>query len=146
MELGNEDRRRERVKSSSFHCRVYSEVEEIGWENLVRVGDDLRFLSFHVKDKKGRVHVLELKLDKAYPRCPPSISADVPYIFAIKWSPDSKLKDVVVQFQQHLEKLQDFWSTLDDIDTNHWVAVPEHIHSSISCRQINEMIAASCCH
>lgn len=38
---------------------------------------------------------------------------------------------------QHLEKLQDFWSTLDDIDRSHWAAVPEHLHSSISCRQIN---------
>ncbi|KAI5653263.1 hypothetical protein M9H77_30450 [Catharanthus roseus] len=142
-EPGKEDRCQELAKSSSFHHRIYSEVEEIGWENLVKLGDDLTFLSFRVMDKNGRVHILELTLEKTYPNCPPSVAADVPYIFNLVWSMDSKLKDVVLQFQRHLEKLQEFWLTLDDIDKTLWIAVPKHLHSSLSCRLIN--IGDDCC-
>lgn len=30
---------------------------------------------FGARDKKGRVHVMEIQLDKAYPRVPPMVSA-----------------------------------------------------------------------
>ncbi|KAK3030441.1 hypothetical protein RJ639_039198, partial [Escallonia herrerae] len=96
-----------------------------------------RHLFLSDRDKKGRVHIMEILLDKAYPKCPPSVSADVPYIFKLEWSMNSRLKDVVQQFQEHVEKLQDFWSTLDDIDRSLWVVDPKQPHRATSFRQIN---------
>lgn len=125
------------ANSTSFHRKIYSEVEEVGWEHLARVGNDLSFLSFRVADKKGRVHILEIILDRTYSKCPPSIAAKVPYMFDLQWSRGSKLKDVVEQFQQHLNKLQDFWSTLDDIDSTVSVVFPSHQHSALPDRKIN---------
>ncbi|KAF3439112.1 hypothetical protein FNV43_RR17387 [Rhamnella rubrinervis] len=126
----------ELAKSSAFYRSVYSEIEEVGWEHLVRLGEDLTFLSFRILDKKGRVHILEIQLDRTYPKSPPSISADVPYVFNLEWSMHSRLKNVVQQFKEHLEKLQEFWSTLEDIDKSLWV---DHNMASfaISYRQIN---------
>ncbi|KAG2293638.1 hypothetical protein Bca52824_040307 [Brassica carinata] len=106
----------ELAKSSSFYRKVYSEIEEVGWESLRRLGGDLTFFSFHILDKKGRAHILELQLDRDYPNSPPSLSADVPYMFSLEWSTSSRLKDVMHQFQKHLDSLQEFWSVLDDID------------------------------
>ncbi|KAJ0242015.1 Uncharacterized protein HA466_0213440 [Hirschfeldia incana] len=106
----------ELAKSSSFYRKVYSEIEEVGWESLRRLGGDLTFFSFHILDKKGRAHILELQLDRDYPKSPPSLSADVPYMFTLEWSTSSRLKDVMHQFQKHLDSLQEFWSVLDDID------------------------------
>ncbi|KAL2241499.1 UNVERIFIED_CONTAM: E3 ubiquitin-protein ligase FANCL [Sesamum indicum] len=122
--------------STSFSRKIYSEVEEVGWEHLVRMGEDLTFLSFRVMDTKGRVHILEITLDKTYPRCPPSVSVDAPYNFSLEWSSHSKLRDVVRQFQKHVDKLQGFWSTLDDIDRSFWVIDPKHSHYAMSYRQI----------
>ncbi|KAE8715758.1 Zinc ion binding, putative isoform 2 [Hibiscus syriacus] len=125
MEVNQQARCRELAMSSSFYSAVYSEIEEVGWEHLVRVGGDLNFLIFRVLDTKGRVHVLEIELDKAYPKVPPMVSADVPYIFNLEWTMNSRLKNLVQQFEenlgvllpiQHLEKLQGFWYTLDEID------------------------------
>ncbi|CAH8364051.1 unnamed protein product [Eruca vesicaria subsp. sativa] len=113
--LGRE-RCEELAKSSSFYRKVYSEIEEVGWESLRRLGGDLTFFSFHILDKKGRAHMLELQLDRDYPKSPPSLSADVPYMFTLEWSASSRLKDVMHQFQKHLDSLQEFWSVLDDID------------------------------
>ncbi|KAL9461184.1 hypothetical protein AB3S75_004227 [Citrus x aurantiifolia] len=127
----------ESANSSSFSRSVYSEIEEVGWEHLVRLSEDLKFLSFRVIDKKGRVHCMEIQLDKNYPRSPPSISADVPYIFNLKWSRKSRLKDLLQQFREHLEKLQEIWNILDEIDKSLWVIDLKNPSRANVCRQIN---------
>ncbi|XP_052197008.1 uncharacterized protein LOC127804229 isoform X2 [Diospyros lotus] len=130
-------RSRELNLSSSFYRAVFSEIEEVGWEHLVRLGEDLTYLSFRVLDKMGRTHIMEIKLDETYPRSPPSVSAAVPCIFNLEWSIKSRLKDVVLQFQQHLEKLNELWSTLDSIDQSLWVVDPELGCCSTTHRLIN---------
>ncbi|ONI02669.1 hypothetical protein PRUPE_6G213700 [Prunus persica] len=125
------------AEASTFYRAVYSEIEEVGWEHLVRFGGDLTSLSFRILDGKGRMRIIEIQLDKTHPKCPPSISADVPYMFDLKWSTHSRLKDVVQQFKKHLEKLQAFWSTLDDIDRSLWVVDPKQASPAVSYRQIN---------
>lgn len=137
MEQTEQTRCRELAKSSTFYRTVYSEIEEVGWEHLVRLGEDLTFLSFRILDEKGRLHFMEIQLDIAYPKSPPSVSADVPYIFDLQWSINSRLKDVVQQFREHLEKLQEIWSILDDIDKSLCVVDPKQPSRSMSNRQIN---------
>ncbi|KAL8160353.1 hypothetical protein V2J09_001890 [Rumex salicifolius] len=122
---------------SSFRSLVYSEIEEIGWEHLVRSNDNLSFLSFRLLDKKERVHILEIQLHDSYPQHPPSISAEVPYICDLKWSASSRLKDVIQQFQKHLEKLQELWDILDTVDKFLWVVGPEQPSHATTYRQIN---------
>ncbi|XVF15369.1 hypothetical protein REPUB_Repub09cG0146300 [Reevesia pubescens] len=87
---------------------------------------------------------MEIQLDKAYPRVPPMVSADVLYIFNLEWSMNSRLKNLVQQFKEefslfipHLEKLQGFWSTLDEIDRSLWVVDPKQASRAISFRQIH---------
>lgn len=123
--------------SSSFYRSVYSEIEEVGWKHLVRLGEDLTFLSLRILDGRGTVHIMEIQLDETYPKCPPTISADVPYIFTLEWSAKSRLKDVVQQFSEHLEKLQEFWSTLENIDQSLWVVDPNQPSRAISYRRVN---------
>ncbi|XP_028948487.1 uncharacterized protein LOC126613749 isoform X2 [Malus sylvestris] len=131
-----EERSRELGQASTFYRAVYSEIEEVGWENLARFSGDLTSLSFRIIDGKGRVHFMEIQLDKSHPNCPPSLSADVPYLFNLKWSSNSRMKDVVRQFKKHLENLQAFWSTLDDIDRSLWVVDPKQASPAVSYRQI----------
>nr|GMC62680.1 E3 ubiquitin-protein ligase FANCL isoform X1 [Ipomoea batatas] len=133
----NQKKCQELASSSSFYSKIYSEVEEIGWRHLVRLGEDLTSLSFRIIDKKGRTHTIMIELDKAYPKSPPSISADVPCIFDLQWSANSTLKDVVKQFRQHLDKLQPFWSTMDEIDGSLRVFDPKHPQLATSYRQID---------
>lgn len=107
---------------------------------------------------------------------------DVPYIFNVEWSMNSRLKDLVQQFQevcycrlyciflqlfiskasdfleeslsigcltlteginylfvtqQHLEKLQEFWATLDDIDNSLCVVNLKQTSRAVSFRQMD---------
>ncbi|KAJ7952701.1 E3 ubiquitin-protein ligase FANCL-like [Quillaja saponaria] len=137
MESTEGTRCRKLAETSAFYRLVYSEIEEIGWKHLVRSAGDLKSLSFRILDNKGRVHIMEIQLDIHYPRFPPSISADVPYIFDLRWSMSSRLRDLVQQFQEHLKKLEDFWSIMDDIDKFLWVVDPKHPSRAMAYRQIN---------
>ncbi|CAN1191377.1 E3 ubiquitin-protein ligase FANCL, partial [Linum perenne] len=127
----------ELAKSSSFCSKVYSEIEEIGWEHLVNFSGDLTFLSFRIVDKNQRVHVVGIQLDETYPKSAPSVSADVPYVFNVKWSMNSRLKDLMLQFSNHFEKLEEFWSTLEDIDNSLYVVNAEQSSRSMPFRQID---------
>ncbi|XP_059283531.1 uncharacterized protein LOC132037087 isoform X3 [Lycium ferocissimum] len=131
MDCAEQKRCQELAKSSSFYRRIYSEVEEIGWEHLVKFGEDMRLLSFRVVDKKGRVHMVQITLDGTYPNHPPSISADVPYLFNLKWSINSRLKDVIQQFQK------DFWNLMDDIDHSLLVSDQRYPQRALSHRQLS---------
>ncbi|KAK3149482.1 hypothetical protein QOZ80_3AG0217980 [Eleusine coracana subsp. coracana] len=71
-----------------------------------------------------------------YPSSPPSIAADIPYLPKIQWSKSSKLKDVFCQFQEHLKTLQEFWSTMDEIDKVLWVVDPAKPTHAMSHRRI----------
>ncbi|WVZ60383.1 hypothetical protein U9M48_010417 [Paspalum notatum var. saurae] len=102
----------------AFYSSVFAQIEEIGWERLVSAtGDDgMSCLTFRVVDEQGRIHLLEITLPMGYAASPPLIAADVPYLPKIRWSKSSRLKDVICQFQEHLKILQEFWSTMDEID------------------------------
>ncbi|KAK9163561.1 hypothetical protein Syun_004463 [Stephania yunnanensis] len=121
----------------------FLQVEEVGWENLVKLDESLAFVSFRIKDTKGRAHIIEIHLPQSYPRHAPSISADVPHVFELNWSTSLRLKDVVQKFHEHLENLHDFWSTLDDIDSNLWVVSPRLPSRATSFRHIN--VGNDCC-
>ncbi|XP_020270919.1 E3 ubiquitin-protein ligase FANCL-like [Asparagus officinalis] len=95
------------------------------------------FSCFVLRDKKGRAHTLEITLPRNYPHSSPSIFVDVPYIIEFEWSKNSRLKDIVRQFNKHLEKLQEFWSTMDEIDRSLWVMDPKQPSNAASHRRIN---------
>ncbi|XP_047085870.1 E3 ubiquitin-protein ligase FANCL [Lolium rigidum] len=141
----------------AFYSSVFAQIEEVGWGRLASAaGDDgvscLAFrvlqciwlysvnlwpvVSLIVRDEHGRQHLLEITLPMNYPACPPSIAADVPYLPKLQWSKSSRLKDVVSQFQEHLKVLQDYWSTMDDINKALCVVDPTKPAYAMSHRRI----------
>ncbi|XP_068654457.1 uncharacterized protein [Aristolochia californica] len=123
--------------SPAFFRSIYSEIEEVGWEHLVKLEEDLTSLSFRILDKKGHVHMLDIELFQDYPKSAPCISADVPYICELQWSTKSRLKDVVQHFREQLEKLQEFWSTMGEIDQGLAVVDKKQLSRATTCCQIS---------
>lgn len=91
---------------------------------------------FTLRDESERKHSLFIRLPRNYPECLPSIAADVPYMFDLKWLVNSRLKDIVQQFKEHLQKLQEFWYTLDNIDKGLFVVNPKLPSLASSYRQL----------
>ncbi|XP_031481054.1 uncharacterized protein LOC116251115 isoform X2 [Nymphaea colorata] len=123
-------------RPASWYRSLYAEIEEVGWENLSSVGEALTSLKFSIMDTNGKVHKLNMSLGKDYPHCAPSIVADVPFSCELRWSSKCRLKDAVHQFHMHLEKFQEFWSILDDIDTTLCVLEPQPSSRAASYRHV----------
>ncbi|KAI7729011.1 hypothetical protein M8C21_024556 [Ambrosia artemisiifolia] len=66
-----------------------------------------------------------------------TVKHDVPYLFVMEWSRNSRLNDVVKQFRQHLEKLQQFWSAVEHIEQSLWISDPAQLHCATSFWHIN---------
>ncbi|KAK1268598.1 hypothetical protein QJS04_geneDACA022107 [Acorus gramineus] len=130
-------RTRESTPSPSFYRSIYSQIEEVGWEHLVNLSDDLSSVSFRIPDKQRRSYIVEIGLPEDYPESAPSVTAEVPYICQLRWSKRSRLKDVVCQFSEHLEKLQEFWSTMDDIDRHLLVVDPRQASRATTYRRVD---------
>lgn len=135
--MHHQDRQPPEPPPPSLYRSIYSQIEEVGWQHLLSLEDDLSSLSFRIADKKGRIHILQITLPRDYPESSPSIAADVPYICELEWSKHSRLKGIVHRFNEHLEKLQEFWSTMDEIDRALWVVDPKQPSLAASYRQIN---------
>ncbi|KAL0921882.1 hypothetical protein M5K25_008996 [Dendrobium thyrsiflorum] len=124
------------VPPPSLYHTVYAEIEEVGWEHLVHLEKDLSSLSFCILDENERKHTVLIGLSQDYPKGLPSIAADVPFIFDLEWSVNSRLKDIVKQFKEHLLKLQEFWSTMENIDKTLCVVNPKLSSLASTYRQI----------
>ncbi|KAF3320504.1 E3 ubiquitin-protein ligase FANCL [Carex littledalei] len=125
------------LPSPTLYRSIFSQIEEIGWEHLIKANEDLSSLTFRIIDEKGKYHVMEIMLSRNYPEAPPSINADLPYIPKMKWSNTSRLIDVINQFREHLKKLQVLWSTLECIDNNLSVIGPKEQSFGTAQRHIS---------
>ncbi|KAH9304740.1 hypothetical protein KI387_009144 [Taxus chinensis] len=122
--------------SADFYRRVYSEIEAVGWEHVVNLGEDLTSVHFRVFDEGAREHVLEIGLPSKYPEVEPAVSSELPSAFELEWSKEATLKHALDQFNELIKKFQDFWHVMEDIDMNVWVMEPVRPSRASSFRRI----------
>ncbi|CAK4134703.1 unnamed protein product [Aphanomyces euteiches] len=86
-----------------YYETLLNDVAKIGWDRIVEINTDDKgqWNGLHVRltDSSRRSHVVSFLMDATYPTTPP--------------------------VQVHLEKFQDFWAVLDDIDKKCCVLEPE---------------------
>ncbi|XP_024362240.1 uncharacterized protein [Physcomitrium patens] len=121
---------------AEFYVRIYSEIEEIGWEHVAWIAPN--FMSIHLRffDEAKREHLVQIQLSSDYPEREPSCNADLPIAVEVQWRAGGRLKDILSQFEQAAEKFQDFWIVMEDIDKHVWVMEPEHPSRSNCFRRI----------
>jgi E3 ubiquitin-protein ligase FANCL len=101
------------------------ELNEIGWNQVQEINTDFNQICFCLLDSNGRDHLLKVTLPAGYPNSSPSCRANLPSLFQGKWViGQSKLVDLITQFQTTLETFQDIWKVLDDFDQHTVVIEP----------------------
>jgi hypothetical protein len=111
-------------RPAAFYSSLRRELDAVGWRCVSSLSDDLSQLTLAATDAAGRRHELRLTLPPAYPAAPPSAAADLPTAFELRWGPEAGLADVLAQFEAALQRHQQLWDSLDDLDGQVWVIEP----------------------
>jgi hypothetical protein len=154
------------LPSADFYSRLVSEIDTLGWNRLVSIHPSLSSLQFRLSDTARREHLVSVRLPLDYPFSPPICSASLPTAVELRWrapssssssssysfsssssvtkpktsssssSTSSSLADIATHFEKALEKFQNVWNELDDLDSNLWIIEPENPQRSSLMRRI----------
>ncbi|KAL2650994.1 hypothetical protein R1flu_019122 [Riccia fluitans] len=110
----------------AFYADLCSNLDAVGWEHLVWLADDLSSLHFRVFDSAGREHILLIDLPPGFPDVQPTASANLPVPVDLRSLHGASLKDIVSQYETAIERYQEFWKVMEDVDSRVWVMEPDH--------------------
>ena len=121
-----------------LYCRLLNEIETIGWNKLVSIDSSLSFIEIEIRDKENRRHNIGIKLGEHYPYTAPVCNCLLPIPFHIHWSTKtSNLLSVIDHFEATVNKLQEYFKIIDDIDNNTWVLDPINPSYATTTRRIS---------
>lgn len=118
------------LSGPTFYQSLLQELETLGWHHVSWVNENLTSIELLFNDRKGRGHTLLVQLPSDFPAQLPVCVADLPKPLSLEWdqipvSRSGYLIEITRQFQKELDKYQDLWMVLDDLDNNTWVVEPE---------------------
>jgi E3 ubiquitin-protein ligase FANCL len=120
------DSSRSILPPASFYEGLLQDLADVGWANVDDMDDSMRNIILCCTDAADRVHAVSVALPLDYPTSPPQVTAALPERFGITWTRGStSLSGVLSQFRAALEKYQDVFDTLDDLDANCLILEPE---------------------
>eukprot|EP00056_Hartaetosiga_gracilis_P001384 m.44643 g.44643 ORF g.44643 m.44643 type:complete len:332 (-) comp10615_c0_seq1:2639-3634(-) len=100
--------------SASLVVPVSIELDKIGWKN-VKLSTSFSHFQLLCQDANGTIHTCTVKLLPSYPSSPPQCSVSLPVPFEMKWSNESKLHGVYIQFCAAVSSCELFWRDVQEI-------------------------------
>ncbi|XP_046384217.1 E3 ubiquitin-protein ligase FANCL [Ischnura elegans] len=128
------------IEKIQFYSRLIKEVQSSQWKEEISIedGSSREFneiqLRFYKKDEFDRVHTALVKFESAT-SCP-LIIADLPSQVELTVSKGMTASQMYEKFVEAVDRLQDFWNLVDDIDESCWVIDPEQPKRKDSYRRI----------
>jgi len=123
-------------RTADFYSTIKAELECVGWSKVVQLADNMSSLTLRTEDAAGRTHQLTLTFPASFPAAPPATNADLPRQFTPIWRPQTRIRDVLAQFESELERLQRFWDLFDELDASAWVIEPTAPSRSCTYRRV----------
>ncbi|XP_046546109.1 E3 ubiquitin-protein ligase FANCL-like isoform X3 [Haliotis rubra] len=123
--------------TSRLASHVLAEMKEIGWDKVDSVDETFQQLTLTLCDTAGRKHVLLLNLSpqkEASEMC--TVHLPIPADFNINQDEQVSLQDLMNQFRVMVNKCEDFWEMMYEIDQNTWVLEPEKPGPSVCHRRL----------
>lgn len=121
----------------NLYTNVVAELQDIGWDRVISVDDSLTKIQLLLKDSSQREHSLLLQIPLDYPSSPPLGAIDLPIALDISWNKHTgSIRKIMEQYEQALEKYQDFWAVMEHLDQHTWVLEPEHPNRAATMRRI----------
>ena len=93
-------------------------------------------MEVNIHDQMSRLHVLRLEFPSDYPQSSPASFCALPVATQVRWDWKRRLEGLVQDYGKVLEKYQNLWNNLDDLDEHTWIVEPECPNRSGSVPQI----------
>lgn len=120
------NRTRETLPPLAYYRRLFVEMSGIGMDNLVSIDEDMTKISLQIVDGDGRIHPIKVSFPGDYPRQAPLCTTDLPKELDLVWLPGFSINNVLVQYRELIDSLQETWRVLEDIDQHTFVLEPEN--------------------
>ncbi|XP_071442041.1 E3 ubiquitin-protein ligase FANCL [Hetaerina americana] len=128
------------VEKIHFYSKIIKEVENSQWKEEISIEgsssgefNEIQ-LRLNKKDAFDRVHTATVKFDSTTSN--PIIRADLPSQVEMTVSKGMTASQFYETFVEAVDKLQDFWNVMDDIDADCWVIDPEQPKRKDTYRRI----------
>ena len=95
-------------RADAMRC-IVEEIEEVGWERVLSIDEQLQTLGLTIDDEAGRMHNVEVSFPVDYPLSSPDMRVATPRPFVLQWQRGSCLRDAVSQFQLFITSFRRFW-------------------------------------
>ena len=86
------------------------ELEQIGWERVVEVNENLTSIKLKEWDSTGRQHHYIISLSEGYPNIEPVVKVSLPNPLLIQWDSNSKLYSITQLIKNELKLYEVYFS------------------------------------
>lgn len=84
-------------------------LEEIGWENMIDIDEEMSFVVLWVIDRKHQKHEISFSLPRIYPDEKPLVTSDLPIEIFFPWSNKMKLVDAYTIITSSIDQIADYF-------------------------------------
>jgi len=110
---------------SAWNEDIMEQVLEVTSCTLLKIEEDFSYVHFGVIDGGERMHKILIHLHKQDASAPPVCSTDLPHKLTFHWSTNTRLQHILQQFEASVASYQEFWATMQELDSKCWVLEPE---------------------
>jgi len=113
------------VRHATYYDAVFKQLEEIGWDKVHQINEDITDVHLHITDISERVHVLRIKFSPLFPTEKPAVHSSLPQPFEFLWASGSSIRNICEQFKATLNLYQDYWDQVDELKFQTCILEPE---------------------
>ena len=122
--------------TAAFYRSVLAELQSIGWQQVVKLDDDMRSLQLAALDMDKQQHVLSFSIPPAFPSLPPTVSCELPVPFPALTPPPSSLSGLYSHFASLVLSLSPYFAALRELDSQCVVLEPSPPSLSLPYRRL----------
>lgn len=111
-------------------------LDDVGWNRVLKVNEDLSLLQMLSIDRGGRKHYFDVIINPGYPLISPTVQATLPLPIKLPWTPNSDLRSIASVVDAEIKKYEILFQELSEIDTLTWVLEPVQPNFSTSTRRL----------
>jgi len=121
---------------STWNENIIEQILEVTSCNLLQIESNFSRVHFGVLDESERLHKIQIHLKEGDSNMQPICSTDLPNKFTFNWSSNTRLQHILQQFEASIGCYQEFWNSMQELDSKCWILEPEKPNFADTYRRI----------